>query len=149
MAGLKDTAATTNIAIKAAYSLLELRCGKIIDRLELFLMDLLEPVLTEINEQNNTGYDTTMVWFNFTPEVMSNALENAQIDLTIAQRKQVEINTLLSLATQLDNETLMKGICDQLDIDYYDIKDKLPDPDEGEASLTGAVEDIEGAVVVE
>ena len=61
MAGLKDTAATTNIAIKAAYSLLEMRCGKIIDQLELLLMDLVEVVLDEINEANNTGYTAEQV----------------------------------------------------------------------------------------
>ena len=32
------------------------------------------------------------------------------------------INTLLSLASQLDNETLMRNICDVLDIDYDEIK---------------------------
>ena len=138
MAGLKDTAATTNIAIKAAYSLLEMRCNKIIDRLELFLMEMVDVVLDEINEQNGTAYTSTMVWYNFCPEIMSNALENAQIDLTIAQRKQTEINTLMSLATQLDNETLMQQICVQLDIEYETIKNKLPDPDEAETSIEDA-----------
>ena len=70
------------------------------------------------------------VYFNFEREVMTNAADNAQIELTDAQRKQVEINTLLSLATHLDNETMMQQICDQLDLDYDDIKGKLPDPED-------------------
>ena len=149
MQGLKDTAATTNIAIKAAYSLLELRANKIIDQVELFLQDLVEPVLAEINETYGKGYTMDAVRFDFTPEIMSNAQENAQIELTIAQKKAAEINTLLSLATHLDNETIIKGICDQLEIDYADIKSKLPDPMEGDTSLTGAESGLEGAVVVE
>lgn len=138
MSGLKDTSATTNIAIKAAYSLLELRSNKIIDQLELFLQELVEPVIKEINEKNGTAYTSDQVYYDFTPEIMSNALENAQIELTEAQRKQAEITTLLNLATQLDNETMMKLICEQLDIDYEEIKSKLPDPDEAETAVTDA-----------
>ena len=107
MSGLKDTAATTNIAIKAAYSLLEMRCNKIIDQLEVFLQQIVEVVLDEINDKNGTDYRMDQVWFNFKPEIMSNAQENAQIELTEAQRKQAEINTLLGLADRLDDETLM------------------------------------------
>ena len=73
---------------------------------------------------------------------MSNAQENAAIELTEAQTKQVMVNTLLSIASQLDNETLMQNICDVLEIDYEEIKGKLPDPDEAE----NAVKDVQGAL---
>lgn len=69
------------------------------------------------------------VYFDFKHKVMSNAQENAQIELTEAQKQQIVINTLLNLATKLDDETLMQLICEQLDIDYDDIKDKLPKED--------------------
>ena len=126
MAGLKDTAATTNIAIKAAYSLLELRCKKMLEQIEKFLEDILKAVLAEINEQNNTAYTIEQVDFVFQPEIMTNAQENAQIELTDAQRKQTEIGTLLNLAAHLDNETLMRAVCEVMELDYEDIKDKLP-----------------------
>ena len=148
MHSLKDTSATTNIAIKAAYSLLELRCNKIIDQLELFLQEVVEAVLAEINEREKTDYSLDIVRFEFVPEIMSNAQENAQIELTEAQRKQTEVTTLQNIASLLDNETLMKAICEILDFDYEEIKGKLPDPDEAE----NAVQDAQGAldsVVVE
>ena len=141
-AGLKDTAATTNIAIKAAYSLLDLKCSKIEIRLKQFLRKLIKVVLQEINENNKTDYQMKDVYFSFEHEIMSNAHENAQIELTESQKKQVEINTLLGLATHLDNETLMQLICEQLDIDYDDIKGKLPDPDEA----ANAVKDAQGVL---
>lgn len=147
-AGLKDTAATTNIAIKAAYSLLDLKCSKLEIRLKQFLRKLIKVVLQEINENNKTDYQMKDVYFNFEHEVMSNAQENAQIELTEAQKKQVEINILLALGAHLDNETLMQLICEQLDIDYDDIEDKLPNPDEA----VNAVKDAQGildSVVVE
>ena len=142
--GLKDTNATTNIAIKAAYSLLDLKCSKLEIRLKQFLRKLLKPVLDEINEHNKTDYQMKDVYFNFKREVMSNAQENAQIKLTEAQEQSVRINTLLNLAAQLDNETLMQNICEVLDIDYEEIKDRLPDLENADESLLAAESAIEG-----
>lgn len=137
-AGLKDTAATTNVAIKAAYSLLDLRCAKLTIRLKQFLRKILKPVIAEINETYKTDYQTKDVFFKFDHEIMSNAQENAQIELLEAQRMQVVVNVLLSLAAQLDNDTIVQLICEQLDIDYNEIKDKLPDPNEAENDLMQA-----------
>ena len=61
---------------------------------------------------------------------MTNAQDNAQIDLTEAQRKQTQVNTILSLAETLDNETIVQTICEILDLDYEEIKDKLSDDEE-------------------
>ena len=149
VAGLKDTTATTNMAIKLAYALLDLRAVKFEIRLKQFFRKILKPVLAEINEQHGTDYQMSQVYFKFEHEIMSNAQENAQIDLTVAQKRQTEINTLLTLAERLDDETLMQLICEQLDIDYEEIKSKLPDPNEATNSLTSAADDLEGIDVVE
>ena len=129
-AGLKDTAATTNIAIKSAYSLLDLKCNKMEIRLKQFLRKLLKVVLDEINKEEGTDYQQKDVYFEFEREVPTNALENAQIELTEAQRKQTEITTLLNLANHIDDETRLKLICEQLDVDYEDTKDKVPKEDD-------------------
>lgn len=129
-AGLKDTSATTNIAIKAAYSLLDLKAKKIEKNLKKMLRKLVEIVVDEINNADGTAYQVEDVRFEFTHEIMSNAQENAQIKLTEAQTKQAEINTILSVANVLDDETVVKSICDWLDIDYEEIKDKLPAKEE-------------------
>ncbi len=143
-AGLKDTNATTNIAIKAAYSLLDLKCSKLEIRLKQLLRRLLKLIIVEINETDGTDYHCNQVYFEFSHEVMSNERENAQIALTEAQKTQVLINTLLSLASQLDNETLMRNICDALDIDYDEIKGKLPNPDEAENEPAEAQKALDG-----
>ena len=142
--GLKDTAATTSIAIKAAYSLLDLKCLKFEIKLKQFMRKILKIVLDEINTQNGTDYQMSQVYFVFDHEIMSNAQENAQIDLTEAQKRQAEINTLLGLADRLGNDLLMQLVCEQLDIEYEQIKSKLPDPDEAANSLTGAAAALEG-----
>lgn len=151
-AGLKDTNATTNIAIKAAYSLLDLKCRKLEIRLKQFLRKIIKIVLQEINTSNGTDYQLKDVYFDFEHEIMSNAQENAQIKLVEAQEQQTRITTLLNLATQLDSETLMQNICDVLDIDYEEIKDKLPideeaDTNAAQKALDGvAVEEAGGAI---
>ena len=119
----------TNIVIKSRYALLDLKCNKLEIRLKQFMRKLLKPVLEEINDLNGTDYQMSDVYFDFEREVMTNASDNAAIEKTDAEKQQIQITTLLNLATYLDNETLMQNICDIMDWDYDDIKDKLPVPE--------------------
>lgn len=127
LSGLKDTSATTNIAIKAAYSLLDLRCKHLERNIKRFLRKTVKVVIDEINQKKQTDYQIEDVYFEFTHEVMSNEQENIQNELTEAQKKQIEINILLNLANVLDDETIIRTICETLDLDYEEIKDKLPE----------------------
>lgn len=138
----------TNVVIKSRYALLDLKCNKLEIRLKQFLRKLLKPVLKEINDENGTDYQMRDVYFNFEREVMTNASDNAQIELTDAQRRQTEITTLQNLATMLDDETVMQLICEQLDIDYEDIKDKLPKPKENDP-YPPIIDPIDGGGVIE
>lgn len=127
----------TNIVIKSRYALLDLKCNKLEIRLKQFLRKLLDVVLHEINETEGTDYRQKDIYFNFKREVMTNASDNAQIELLDAQKQQVQLNTLLNAAAHLDVETLQQNICEVLDLDYESIKDKLPkeDPDSAESAL--------------
>ena len=141
-AGLKDTSATTNIAIKAAYSLLDLKAKKIEKALRKFLRKIVEIVIDEINKAENKAYKAEDVYFEFAHEIMSNAQENAQIELTEAQVRQTEINTILNVASMFDDETIIKAICDWLDIDYDEIKDKLPKEEESTEEAQKVLDNI-------
>lgn len=139
----------TNIVIKSRYALLDLKCNKLEIQLRQFFRKLIQVVLDEVNALNDTDYQMKDVYFEFEREVMTNAQDNAQIELTDAQKKQTEINTLLSLANVLDSETVIQSICDILDIDYEEIKGKLPKDEEddtlqAEQTLNGIVPDDEG-----
>lgn len=148
---LKDTSATTSIAIKSAYSLLDLKANKLEIRLKQFMRKLLKVVLAEINDENGTDYQQSDVYFNFEREIITNAQENAQIALTEAQEQQTRITTLQNLSAQLGNEIMMQQICEVLDLDYNDLKDKLPNPEEDalDAALLDAesVEPVGGDVI--
>lgn len=128
--GLKDTAATTSIAIKSAYSLLDLKANKLEIKLKQFMRKLLKLVLKEINDENGTDYQQSDIYFDFERNIMTNEQEKANIELVEAQKQQVLITTLLNLAAQLGNELLMQQIFDVLDLDYDEWKDKLPNPED-------------------
>lgn len=139
IAGLKDTSATTNIAIKAAYSLLDLKCAKLETRLKQFLRKLAKPVLDEINEVEETGYKQSDIWFKFKHEIMSNALENSQIKQNEANARQTDITTLLNLADTLDDKTIIQRICEVLDIEYTEIESRLPSREDAINSVDNAI----------
>ena len=119
----------TNVVIKSRYALLDLKCNKLEIRLKQFMRKLLKIVLDEINTENGTDYQQKDVYFKFEREVITNEADNAQIALNEASTRNMEVNTLLNLETKLGNETMMQLICEQLDIDYEEIKDKLPAPE--------------------
>lgn len=120
----------TNVVIKSRYASLDLKYNKFIIRVKQFLRKLIKVVLAEINEAEGTDYQMKDVYFDFNPEVITNAQDNAQIELIDAQRKQTEVNTYLGLETVLGKELVTQNVCEILDIDYDDIKDKLPTPEE-------------------
>ena len=125
----------TNVVIKSRYALLDLKCNKLEIRLKQFLRKILKVVLQEINAERGTDYQNKDVYFRFDREVMTNAADNAQIELTDAQTQQTQINTLLSLEGSLGSELVIQNVCEVLDISYDDIKAKLPDPDEERTAL--------------
>lgn len=116
----------TNIVIKSRYALLDLKCNKLEIRLRSFFRKILQIVLDEINEQQGRDYQTEDVYFVFDREVMTNAQDNAQIELTDAQTQGVLLDNILKVNNLIDDETVVKTICDILDIDYEKIRDKLP-----------------------
>lgn len=116
----------TNVVIKSRYALLDLKCNKLEIRLKAFLRKIIDIVLKEINERNSTDYQSENVFFEFERNIITNSSDNAQIELVKAQTEQVEINTLLGLASVLGNDILVQRICEALDLDYEEIKDKLP-----------------------
>ncbi|SEA15655.1 phage portal protein, SPP1 family [Eubacterium aggregans] len=120
----------TNVVIKSRYALLDLKCSKMELRLKAFLKQVIQIVLDEINKANDTGYTVDDVNIEFDHEIITNETDNAQIELAEAQTKQTEITTLLNTATKLPGDTVLKALCDILDLDYEDIKDKvdLTDP---------------------
>lgn len=136
--GLRDTNATTNIAIKQAYSLLDIKANKMEDSLQALLESLLEAVLDEINKANEKDYSLSDIKFDFKRNIMANETENIQNEKVKAETKQLEINTILNVAAQIGDEQALKLICEQLDIDFDEVKVELDKLNEERNALAGA-----------
>lgn len=137
----------TNVVIRSRYALLDLKCDKLEIRLKKFLKGIVKVVIDQINADNETDYDVSDVYFDFEREIMTNAQDNAQIELTDAQTEQTKVNTILNAASVIGSETVLKEICDVLDLDYDDIKSKLDEQDEldkAEQTLNSMVPDEAG-----
>lgn len=142
----------TNVVIKSRYALLDLKCNKLEIRMKQFLKKILKVVLGEINRIDGTDYQMKDVWFDFEREVMTNASDNALIEKTDAETEQVRITTLMNVATMIDSETLLQCICEILDIDFEEVKDKVDLEDETtqtEQMLNQIIPDDSGGVVIE
>lgn len=145
---LKDSGSTVSVQIKTAYYNLDLKCEGLLPNLEEVLLKMLRLVLDEINKKNKTAYAITDVYFNFERETIINEQEKAQIALLQAQEQQTRINTLLSTAMQLGDELTIEQICDVYDLDYDEIKSKLPDPEETDPyALVEEVPGEEGGLI--
>lgn len=129
----------TNVVIRSRYTLLDLKANKLERRLKKLLKRLVKVVLDEINKEHKTDYKVSDVYFDFVREIMTNESENYSDEKTKAETQQVQINTILNVAAVLDDETIVKAICEVLDIDYEEIKDKLPNPDDGMTQAEGAL----------
>lgn len=138
----------TNVVIKSRYALLDLKCNKLEIRLKEFLRKIVKVVLDEINTDSQTDYKVEDTYFIFPREVITNAQDNAQIELLVAQKQGQQLNNILSVANTLDDETIIQAICSILDIDYEEIKDKLAagekDTESAQKTLEGIVPDDKG-----
>lgn len=115
----------TNIVLKSRYALLDMKCNKLEKKLRAFLKELIKIALDEINEAKGTAYSLADVEIRLTREIMSNALDNAQIDNIQAQTKQTEVNILLNAASQLGEESVLEALCSLLDLNVGKVKEAL------------------------
>lgn len=115
----------TNIVIKSRYALLDLKSNKLEIRLKQFLRQMLKVVLAEINEEFDTDYQMKDVYIVFEREVMTNAQDNAQIEKIDAEKQQIQVNTLMVAANNIDDETVLKALCEILDVDYDEVKERI------------------------
>ncbi len=132
-AGLADTSATTNMAIKAAYALLDLKCNRFETQLRAALSQMVAFVIDEINRFEGTAYDQSDVEVSFERIVMTNAQDTAQTALIEAQEQQTRVATLLNAATVYGDEAVLEAVCAVLDLDADEVGTMLPSDEDGGA----------------
>jgi len=124
-AGLKDTTATTNLAIKAAYALLDMKADKLEIRLKKLLKDIIKVVLAEINTEHGTDYQMKDVEIKFERSTLANDTENIANEKVKADTEQVRITTILNIAASVGEEQTLKAICEVMDWDFEEIQSQV------------------------
>ena len=147
--GLKDSNATVSVAIKTAYFGADLDAEETETALRQFMRMLLDPVLNEINQENETDFQQSDVYFDFSRKSIVNEQEMAQIALLEAQTRNMEITTLKNIQQELGHETMIKQICERLELDYEEIKDKLPKPEENDLYAPAAAKTLLDGITLE
>ena len=138
----------TNVVIKSRYSLLELKCNKAEMQLKQFLKKIVKVVIDEINKDHNWDYNLQDVYFDFKREILVNELDNAQIAQTKAQTRQVEINTILNIASLIDNKTALELICEAQEIEGDKAQETIAQAkDEPEKELDETMQNVENIPV--
>lgn len=112
----------TNIVIKARYTLLNMKANKTEARLRAMLDWMNKLVIDDINRRFNKAYDPKDVTFTFTREVMVNENDLVTNEKTEAETKQTIINSIMQVAPRLDDETVLKMICEQFDLDFEEVQ---------------------------
>lgn len=115
----------TNIVIKARYTLLNMKANKTEARLHAMLEWMNKLVVEDINRRFNKSYDPKEVSFTFTREVMVNENDLVANEKTEAETKQIIINSIMQIAPRLDDETVLKLICEQFDLDWEEVQAAL------------------------
>ena len=119
----------TNVVIQSRYTLLDLKCNKMEVRLRKLVKQMLELIVADINERHGKSFDTSDIEITITRDTMIDETEVEEREKTKAERKQIELDTLLDAAARLDDETVLKAICDLLEIDYDEIKQRVEEQD--------------------
>lgn len=119
----------TNVVIQSRYTLLDLKCNKTEVRLRKLLKQMISLIVADINERHGKSYDTSDIEITITRDTMIDETEVEEREKTKAERRQVELDTILDAAARLDDDTVLKAICDLLEIDYDEIKQRVEEQD--------------------
>lgn len=119
----------TNVVIQSRYTLLDLKCNKAEIRLRKLLKQMLKLIIADINRRFGKAYNAEDLIINITRDTMIDETENETREKTKAERRQIEIDNVLNAATRLDDESVLKYICEILELDYEEVQKKLGEQD--------------------
>ncbi|ABK61538.1 phage portal protein [Clostridium novyi] len=115
----------TNVVIKSRYALLDLKCNKAEIRLRKLIRQLLKVIVENINKRFNKAYNYMDIDINIVRETMVNENDIANNEKIEAEKQGQLINNVLTAATRLDDDTVLKLLCDILELDYEEVKEKI------------------------
>lgn len=115
----------TNVVIKSRYALLDMKANKAEVRLRAMLKWINEMVVQDINRRYKTAFKSSDIEITITRETMVNENDIYTNEKTQAETKLVLIQTILAVAPRLDDESILKLICEQFELDWEEVQQLL------------------------
>lgn len=115
----------TNVVLKGRYTLLNMKANKAEVRLRAFLAWANDLIIDDINRRYGKAYKASDVSVSFTREMLVNENDIVANEKVAAETRSVEMQTLLAVAPRLDDETVLKQIASEYDLDYEEIQKRL------------------------
>lgn len=115
----------TNVVIKGRYTLLNMKANKMEVRLRAFMSWANKLIIDDINRRYGKSYDASQLSVEITREMLVNETDIVANEKTQAETRNVEMQTLLAVAPRLDDETVLKQIASEYDLDYEEIQKRL------------------------
>ena len=84
-------------------------------------------MVDEINWKTGAGYRPEDVHFEMPRETITNETDTASIAKMEAETKQILVNVLLSLKDTVDDESIVRKVCELLDLNYDEVAARLPE----------------------
>lgn len=112
----------TNVVIKSRYALLDMKCNKAEVRLRAMLKWINEMIVQDINRRYKTAFKASDIKITITRETMVNENDIYTNEKTQAETKAVIIQTILAVAPRLDDESILKLICEQFELDWEEVQ---------------------------
>lgn len=133
----------TNIVIKSRYALLDMKANKAEVRLRSLLQWMNELIVQDINRRHGTAYQASDIKVTITRETMVNETDLVDRAKTEADTREVIIQSILAVAPRLDDETVLKMICEQFELEWEEVLDLL-EVEDYEPDMADDTDPIEG-----
>ncbi|MFL2100081.1 phage portal protein [Desemzia sp. FAM 23989] len=112
----------TNVVIKSRYALLDMKANKAEVRLRSMLAWMNEMIVSDINRRFNKAYKASDIKVTITRETMVNENDIVERAKNEADAKKVIVESILLVAPRLDDESVLKLICEQFELDWGEVQ---------------------------
>lgn len=119
----------TNVVIKSRYALLDLKCNKAEVRLKAMLSWMNRLIVDDINRRKGTSYKASDITVTITRETMVNENDIVLNEKTEAEAKATRIQAILAAAPHIGDETTLKLICEEFDLEFDEVKALVDEQD--------------------